>query len=248
MKKRMSVLCAVIFLWVSGIAMADDEIYKSEFGEVQIKEQKDGSLLFSVSVTVPQLNGFNCTGGLEGTAKKISGNEYVYQDKEQKDCNIKIIFVNDDIALTERDCSGYCGLGCKFEDFYRKAADSSEKNIKTEEDSKPEASVTPNAENILKKQWIATKTLSNGDNAVFFFFSEKCKQGKNELRQAEIRGSAGEDDLSGTEKLLEKGCWKADIKSKQIIYINPQSKIIPMIKGFKGIIGWDELADLSGAN
>jgi len=137
MKKRMLVLCAVIFLWVSGIAMADDEIYKSEFGEVQIKEQKDGSLLFSVSVTVPQLNGFNCTGGLEGTAKKISGNEYLYQDKEG--CNLKIIYINYDIALSESGCTFYHGAGCGFEDFYRKAEKNADREHTAQENPVPEA-------------------------------------------------------------------------------------------------------------
>lgn len=105
-----------------------------------------------------------------------------------------------------------------------------------------------NAKNILKKQWTVTKTLQSGDNIVFFFFSEKCGAGKGDLRMSEIRGSAGEDDLSGTEKLLEKGCWKADMKTKQIIYVNLQSKIIPMIQNFNGAVGWQELSDLSQAN
>lgn len=106
----------------------------------------------------------------------------------------------------------------------------------------------PDAKNILKKQWGVTKTLADGSDVVFFFFSEKCKSAEGELRRAEIRGSSGEDDPSGTGKLLEKGCWKADINSKQIIYVNPKSKITPLIQGFKGNISWQELFDLEMAN
>jgi len=118
----------------------------------------------------------------------------------------------------------------------------------SEGNSETESSGKPDAKNILKKQWGVTKTLAAGSDVVFFFFSEKCKSAEGELRRAEIRGSAGEDDPSGTGKLLEKGCWKADINSKQIIYVNPKSKITPLIQGFKGNISWQELFDLEMAN
>ncbi len=118
----------------------------------------------------------------------------------------------------------------------------------SEGNSETEPSGKPDAKNILKKQWGVTKKLADGSDAVFFFFSEKCKSAEGELRRAEIRGSAGEDDPSGTGKLLEKGCWKADINSKQIIYVNPKSKITPLIQGFKGNISWQELFDLEMAN
>jgi len=122
--------------------------------------------------------------------------------------------------------------------------------IKTEPkaESKTKPSGDTDAENILKKQWGVTKTLAAGSDVVFFFFSEKCKSAEGELRRAEIRGSAGEDDPSGTGKLLEEGCWKSDSSSKQIIYVNPQSKITPLIQGFKGNISWQELFDLEMAN
>jgi len=118
----------------------------------------------------------------------------------------------------------------------------------SEGNSETEPSGKPDAKNILKKQWVVTKTLAAGSDVVFFFFSEKCKSAEGELRRAEIRGSAGEDDPSGTGKLLEEGCWKSDSSSKQIIYVNPQSKITPLIQGFKGNISWQELFDLEMAN
>jgi len=122
------------------------------------------------------------------------------------------------------------------------------KSPEPENDSETEPSAGPHAKNIYKKQWVVSKSLRDGNNVVFFFYPEKCESADGELRQAEIRGSSGEDDMSGTEKLLERGCWKADISSEQIIYVSPNSKLTPSIQGFQGIFDWQELSDLSGAN
>ena len=250
--------------------------YLNESGAVSVKELPCGKIEFEIRVSKGGENG--CVGELEKQVLLLKDNIAVLDAEDcklsltftentvevsEKDCSMYYgmnCFFDGTYALksslTDKKTEASVSVGKKISsmfDTFEPGGTVEYKNGKrdkseSEENKEAEHSAGPHAKDIYKKQWVVSKSLRDGNNVVFFFYSEKCESANGELRQAEIRGSGGEDDMSGTEKLLEKGCWKADIGAKQIIYVSPNSRLTPSIQGFQGTVAWQELSDLSGAN
>ncbi|SDY04582.1 hypothetical protein SAMN05421644_1261 [Allochromatium warmingii] len=102
---------------------------------------------------------------------------------------------------------------------------------------------------LFKHQWVINHDLPNHDAMVMFFLSDRCNI-DNRLRYGEIRTSDGEDDLSGTEKLVEQFCWgPANRTEIQIKTLTSPSEIwLQLYPNFNGRIPIDELLNLNSAN